>query len=230
MELPIMACCPSGQPPGGGAKDSHMSSRVILAFAACFTLLPAVARPAEQTRFQVVPQAGMRLGGSFRDATNGAGRELADAASLGVGLEWRVADENRWWQLWYSRQGTEVSTPDGGVDVDVEYLLVGGTAPIDDEGKFHSYVSGGLGAARLSPAAAGLGDATRFAASLGVGLTMPVSPRLAFRIEARGYLILLEADTSIFCRSDQTGGACQIVASGPTLFQAEITAGVAFGF
>jgi hypothetical protein len=204
--------------------------RPIFALALCLMMLGPAVQAAELTRFQVVPQAGFRLGGKFVDAETDAGLDLADAGSFGVGLEWRVGNENRWWQLWYSRQGSEVKTQDGSVDVDVEYLHVGGTAPIDDEGKVHSYVAAGIGATRLLPTGAGLDDATKFSGSLGIGFSMPLSPRVAFRVEARGYLTLVDSDTSIFCRSDFGEGACRIVTSGSSLFQVEITAGIAFGF
>lgn len=204
--------------------------RPIFALALCLMMLGPAVQAAELTRFQVVPQAGFRLGGKFVDAETDAGLDLADAGSFGVGLEWRVGNENRWWQLWYSRQGTDVRTADGAFDLNVEYLHIGGTAPISDEGRVHSYVSGGIGATRFSPAGAGLQDATKFSASLGIGLSMPLSERVALRVEARGYVTAMEADTAIFCRSDSSGGACEIIASGKTLFQGELTVGVAFGF
>jgi len=196
----------------------------------CGLLLAPMAQSAEQTVFQIVPQAGIRMGGSFEDIDTGASRQIGDAASFGLALEWRVGDENRWWQLWYSRQATDVDTPEGPFDVNVEYLHVGGTAPINDEGRVQSYISGGIGATRFSPSGAGLQDATKFSASLGLGLNMPVSQRVAFRVEARGYVTVMQADTAIFCRSDSSGGACGIVAHGKTLLQAELTAAVAFGF
>lgn len=207
-----------------------MRKYILALLTVCTFLLAPVVQSAEQTVFQVVPQAGIRLGGNFEDAETGASRQLGDAASFGVALEWRVGDENRWWQVWYSRQGSEVKTPDGPFDVDVEFLHVGGTAPINDEGRVQSYVSGGLGATRFSPSGAGLQDATKFSASLGIGLNMPISKRVAFRVEARGYLTMMDSDTAIFCRSDFGDGACAIVASGSTLFQAELNAGIAFGF
>jgi hypothetical protein len=136
--------------------------RPIFALALCLMMLGPAVQAAELTRFQVVPQAGFRLGGKFVDAETDAGLDLADAGSFGVGLEWRVGNENRWWQLWYSRQGSEVKTQDGSVDVDVEYLHVGGTAPIDDEGKVHSYVAAGIGATRIPRRGAWLPDTGRF--------------------------------------------------------------------
>lgn len=193
-------------------------------------LLAAPALAAEPTVFQVVPSAGFRLGGGFEDAETGADRDLEEAASVGVALEWQIGNENRWWQLWYSQQGSEVKVPDGSVDVDVEYLHVGGTTPIDDSGRVQSYLSGGVGATRLSPSGAGLDDAVDFSMSLGVGLSMPLSERIALRVEGRGYLTLLDTDTAIFCESNFGEGACRFVTSGSTLFQFELTVGVAFGF
>ena len=198
-----------------------------------FVMLVLAAPPgqaAEPTRFQLVPQAGFRAGGSFEDAETGAGRDLEGTPGFGVAMELRVRDENRWWQLWYSRQGSKVKAPDGNVDVDVEYLHIGGTTPISDEGPLKSYLAAGIGATRFSPTGQGLKDATKFSGSLAVGLTTPLSERVALRVEARGYVTLVDSQTSIFCSSDATGGACRFITTGSTVLQAELTIGIAFGF
>ena len=213
----------------GTFQESLMFHRFALPLTVSLLLLSPLAGAAEQTVFQVAPFGGFRAGGSFEDAVTGDNRDIEEASSFGVALELRDGRENRWWQLWYSRQGTEVRSPDGVLDLDVEYLHLGGTAPISDEGRVHSYVAGGLGATRLSPGG-GLDDAIKFSGSLGVGLSVPVSERIAFRLEARGYLTLVESDNSIFCSSINGEGACRIIASGSTLFQAELTAAIAFGF
>jgi hypothetical protein len=207
-----------------------MSHRHAAWLTTCLVLLASTPATADQTTVQVVPFAGFRAGGSLEDSETGDSRDIEEAGNFGVALELRYGRENRWWQLWYSRQGTEIRTPDGALDLDVEYLHLGGTAPINDEGRVHSFVSGGIGATRLTPGGAGLDDTVAFSGSLGLGLSIPVSERVAFRIEARGYLTLVDSDTSIFCRSNFGEGACLIVASGSTLLQAEVTAGVAFGF
>lgn len=193
-------------------------------------LLAPAAQADEQTLFQIVPQVGYRVGGSLEDADTGEGRDFADAASFGVALELRDGDEERWWQLWYSQQGSQVETPDGTLDVNVQYLHLGGTAPISDRGRVQTYVSGGLGATRFSPSGAGFKSNTRFSGSLGLGLKVPFSERAALRVEARGYLTMVDSDTSFFCRVDFGEGTCAIVASGSSLFQAELVAGIAFGF
>ncbi len=181
--------------------------------------------------FQAVPHAGGRTGGSLEDADTGADRDLDSSASFALALELRHDEgDGRYWQLWYSRQPSGIGLPGGRLDVDVEYLHVGGTVPIDESGRVHSYLAAGVGATRFTPGGIGLRERTRFSGSLGLGVAIPLSPRVALRIEARGYLTAMDTDTSIFCRSDDGQGSCLIVASGSTLFQAELLAGIAFGF
>jgi len=205
-----------------------MSRLAITVLMASFLLSP-LAQAAERTTFQVAPFGGLRMGGSLEDAETGESRDIEEAASFGVALELRYGQEDRWWQLWYSRQGSEIRSPDSTLDLDVEYLHFGGTVPIDDEGRVQSYLSAGIGATRLTPGS-GLDDSMEFSGSLGLGLSVPLSERVALRFEARGYLTVVDADSSIFCSSINGEGACRIVASGSTLFQAELLAAIAFGF
>jgi len=205
-----------------------MSRLAITVLMASFLLSP-LAGASEQTTFQVAPFGGFRMGGSLEDAETGESRDIEEAASFGVALELRYGREDRWWQLWYARQGSEIRSPEGSLDLDVEYLHLGGTVPINDEGRVQSYLSAGIGATRLTPGS-GLDDSVDFSGSLGIGLSVPLSERVALRFEARGYLTVVDADSSIFCSSINGEGACRIVASGSTLFQAEVLAAVAFGF
>lgn len=191
--------------------------------------LLSAAAAAEAPVFRIVPHAGGRAGGGFEDAESGADRDLEEAVSLAVALELRHGPDT-WWQLWYSRQTSEIVEPDSRLEVDVEYLHLGGTAPIAEGERVNSFVSGGLGATRFSPGASGYDDDTRFSLSLGLGLELPLAERLALRLEARGYLTLTDADSAIFCRSGSDADLCRIFASGSSLVQFELLAGLAFGF
>lgn len=205
--------------------------RVLAAWSTlCLALLAPITHAADPTIIQVVPFGGFRVGGDLEDRSTGASRDIEESASFGLALELRVDQDNRWVQLWYSRQDSQVRSPGAALDLDVEYLHIGGTAPINDAGRVRSYVSGGIGATRLVPGGAGLEDAVEFSGSIGLGVSIPMSDRFAFRLEARGYLTLVDPETSIFCASGASGGACLIQASGSTLFQAEITAGFALAF
>jgi hypothetical protein len=192
-------------------------------------LAPTIAL-ADPTLIQVVPFGGFRAGGDLQERSTGARRDIEESGTLGIALELRVDREDRWVQLWYSRQDSQVRSPGAALDLDVEYLHIGGTAPIREAGRVRSYVAGGLGVTRLAPRDAGLEDAVEFSGSVGLGVSIPVSERLAFRLEARAYLTLVDPETSIFCASGASGGSCLIQASGSTLFQAEISAGIAFAF
>ena len=44
-------------------------------------------------------------------------------------------------------------------------------------------------------------DDTRFSFSLGAGLKVPVTPRFGIRLEARGFLTLVDSDSAMFCAS-----------------------------
>jgi hypothetical protein len=195
-------------------------------------LLAAPAVPADELPLvQVAAHAGYRVGGSLEDADTGDSHDLDDGASFALALELRYGKgDDRYLQLWYSRQGSSVDDNGSSRDVDVEYLHLGGMVPFGDNEKAKGYLALGLGATRFSPSGTGATDVTKFSGSLGVGVAMPVSEHTAFRLEARGYLTVVDSDTSIFCRSDNGTGFCRIIASGSTIFQAELLAGFVVSF
>jgi hypothetical protein len=201
-----------------------------LLFIAALLATPAAVAD-EAPLLQVAAHAGYRLGGSLEDTDTGDSADLDDSASFALALEMRYGKgDDRYLQLWYSRQGSRVNDGLLDHDVDVEYLHFGGTVPFGDNDKARAYLALGVGATRFSPSGNGARDVTKFSGSLALGVEMPVSGRVAFRLEARGYLTAVDSDTSIFCRSDNGTGFCRIVASGSTIFQGEVLAGVAVSF
>jgi hypothetical protein len=196
------------------------------------TLLAAPAALCDELPLvQAAVHAGYRAGGNLEDATTGGSRDLDDGASFALALELRYGKgDDRFVQLWYSRQPSGVDDGSAQLDVTVEYLHLGGTVPIGDNDRFRGYLAAGIGATRFAPSGAAASDLTRFSGSLGFGIAVPVSRRAAFRFEARGYVTLVDSDTSIFCRSDDGSGFCRIVASGSTIVQGELLAGFAVGF
>lgn len=199
---------------------------VLSVLSLCLLSFAAVA---DESVFRIAPHVGGRAGGSFDEADTGADRDLEEAASFALALELRHGP-GTWWQLWYSRQGSEIVRPTGKLDVDVEVLHIGGTAPISDGERINTFVSGGIGATRFSPGSSGYDDETRFSFSLGAGLEMPLSERVALRLEARGYMTIMDSDTAIFCRTGGEDDFCRIVASGSSLLQFELLAGLSFAF
>jgi len=195
-------------------------------------LLAAPALCADELPFvQVAAHAGYRAGGSLEDSTTGADRDFDEGESFAAALEFRYRKgDRRYYQLWYSRQASAVDDGLLTFDVDIEYLHLGGTIPIGEHERAQPYFAAGLGATRFSSSEPGASDRTRFSGSAAFGIEVPLAERAALRLEARGYLTAVDSDSAIFCRSDNGSGFCRIVASGSTIFQAEVLAGIAFRF
>jgi len=206
-----------------------MVTRLLL-LAASLAAAP-VALADQLPRVQVALHGGYRGGGGLEDAATGDDRDLADSESVALALELRFRDgDDRFYQLWYSRQGSSVDDGVARRDVDVEYLHLGGTVPIGSRERVQPYFAAGLGATRFSASGAEARDRTRLSGSLGIGVAIPLAAHAALRLEARGYLTAMDTDTAIFCRSDDGSAFCRITASGSTLFQAEALAGFALRF
>jgi opacity protein-like surface antigen len=204
--------------------------RTLLIAAIClFAATPAQAT--EPPLFQAGLHGGYRVGGSLEDQATEVDRDLDDGSAFAVALELRYGKgDDRFYQLWYSRQSTDVDDGIETHDADVEYLHVGGTLPFGGWERAQPYFAAGLGATRFSASGADTDDRTNFSGSAALGLEIPIGSRAAVRLEARGYLTLVDTDSAFFCRSDGGSGVCAIVASGSTFFQAEGLAGILVRF
>lgn len=205
----------------------------FIALAAALAAAPAAAaeQAARPARFQAALHAGYRDGGNLEDTATSDDRDLDAAGSLALALEMRYAPgDDRWFQLWYARQDTDVDDGDETHDVDVEYLHLGGTVPFGDFGRAQPYFAAGIGATRLSSPGADVDERHYFSGSLALGLDVPLATHASLRMEARGYVSAVDSDTALFCRSDGQGGLCRIRASGSTLVQLEALVGVAIRF
>jgi opacity protein-like surface antigen len=181
--------------------------------------------------FQAALHGGYRMGGSLEDVDTGEDADFEEGGSFALALELRFdKGDDRYYQLWYSRQGTEVNDGVDSHDVDIEYLHIGGTLPFGGYEHAQPYFAAGLGATRYSSSAPGADDRTHFSGSMAFGLQVPLAKNVAIRLEARGYLTAVDTSSALFCSSDTAGGVCRIVASGSTIFQAEALAGIAVRF
>jgi len=202
---------------------------LLIGSALLLAALPA--RAEESSPFQAALHAGYRAGGSLEDDTTGEDRDLDEGAGFAIALELRYEPgDDRFYQLWYSRQESAVEDALAKYDVEIEYLHLGGTIPIGDHERAQPYFAAGLGGTRFSSSEPGAKDKTRFSGSIAFGVAVPLAEHAAFRFEARGYLTAVDTDSAIFCRSDNGTGFCRIVASGSAIVQAEVLAGVAIRF
>jgi opacity protein-like surface antigen len=191
----------------------------------------------EPLLFEIAGFGSLAVGGQFSMQGGGAGNtgtgdrvSLADHGAFALAADLR-ADEGTQYELFYSREATDLngtlSVPH--TDVTVEYLHVGGTVLLNDEVNIKPYIVGGLGVTRLSPGEQGSTD-TRFSASLGLGLRWPVTSHFFVRLEGRAFVTLVNDNTAVFCRSDQSGLLCRIHGNGQTFVQGQFLAGAVFAF
>jgi len=184
----------------------------------------------EPLQFEVTPFIGYRVGGNFQLIDNGQTVHVADHGSLALAFDVSGADWTQY-ELFYDRQSTALTgdslVPAG---VKVEYLHIGGLVALDENLRLRPYLAGGLGVTRLTPASALASDATRFSASLALGLRVPVSQHFSLRFEGRGFLTPINTDSAVFCRSDESGALCEVRARGSLLFQFGVLAGAAYTF
>jgi opacity protein-like surface antigen len=170
--------------------------------------------------------AGYRDGGRFEDPRTGARSNLDGDASVGLVLGYEFERGNAW-ELLYTRQQTALPAAD--VDVDIAYLHLGGRLEFAGHA-FVPYLSGGVGATRISARGTNTGSELRPSLSVTGGLEWPLAARLALRLEARGYLTMGAGDQGLLCMSATDDAFCQLAWSGDVLGQIEVMGGMTFRF
>jgi Outer membrane protein beta-barrel domain len=181
----------------------------------------AQSAPAAKNESSITLYGGGRFGGSVTDSTTNSNIDLKNGSSFGLAVDIGL-DRSRQIELFYSQQDTAL-TNDG---LTLDNYHIGGTAFIEEVGR-GPYVMGGIGATTATPKATGLNSATFFSGNLGIGWTVPIGAHVGFRFEARGYGVLLNNNSALFC-----GGAagCRVAIKGNGLFYGEALAGLSIRF
>lgn len=189
---------------------------------------PAMAQDEDYAQFEITPFYGYMAGGEFEDPSTNTDRSLDESNNFGVIFNAAV-DEWRHYELLYSMQSTEI---DGTlpIDLDVQYLQIGGTVSNPDAERVIPYFGITVGAARFSPDQAGLDDETKLAFTVGTGVKIPLTDHVGLRFDARAFVALLDTDGNIFCVSDNGVGTCAIRTKSDTLLQYHAALGVTFAF
>jgi opacity protein-like surface antigen len=182
---------------------------------------------------EITPILGYRGGGEFVDEATNAKHTVVSSDMYGLIASWPY-ERGKTYELYYSHQSSDLnsinlstsSADTVNIPLTIDYLHIGGTAPISrDGGDLKTFVSGGLGFTYMSPDFTGLESDLRASFSLGIGLKYPLANNIAFRLETRGLGTLFNSNSSIFC-----SGGCTLRVNGSVFFQAEIFAGIAIGF
>lgn len=174
-------------------------------------------------RFEVTPVLGYRSGGDFDALTGPDNPNVRPGAAYGAIFGWLLGDGQRI-ELLYTFQPSEIE--EIGVDLNVEHLHIGASATFNETESLLPFIAAGLGASRLAPDSGS--SETRISGSLAIGVDAPLARNFALRIEARGYLVSMDGDATIFCSGEP--GSCLVRAAGDTLFQYELLTGVTIRF
>lgn len=204
-----------------------MRPKLILAAALAVAPVAAAAEGA------VTVYGGYRSGGGFADATTGQSIDLKDSGTVAASVDIPI-DPSRQVQVFVSHQSSrfEAGVAPGssvpglsGQSVSVTHFHLGGTNFFDGQIGRGPYVVGGLGATLFSPGTSGYSSEWRPSISIGIGYQWPLGDRLALRVEARGYVVLVNSEGGLFC-----SGGCVITVKGDTFTQGEAQVGLSLRF
>ncbi len=175
--------------------------------------------------------AGYRWGGTVF-ADNGfvfnEDLQVESSPSFGADIAIPIGRSGLKLTLMASHQASELGTggglfePDNEIaDFDVTYFHGGVQIPFAQSRNAIPYALVSAGVANLDPQIPGLSDETRFSASAGIGVKVPLSRALSLRLEGRGFYTALEDNTDCaFCDYliDQN------------FYQGEVNAGLSISF
>lgn len=215
----------------GASAKLRSVGRCIVVMAGCIAACSAGA--AEQRRqvnnFEITPFVGYMGGGKFEDPADNSDRDVKEDTTFGLFADMVADVPERHYELLYAKQSSSVkgATP---IDMDIQYLQIGGTVSYTDSMRVIPYFGATIGAARFSPDANGLGDETKLAFSLGGGLKFPITDHVGLRFDARAFLSLLDSDSELFCASGAAGAGCAITARSNTFIQYAAGLGIVASF
>ena len=207
------------------AQNKKVFNRILLASLLSFS--------ANSYSVEIAPLLGYRGGGDFIDYTTDQKHTITSSDIYGVLLSFPY-EYGKTLEVYYSHQSSDLRsinitlpspTNNADIPLSIDYLHIGGTAPISSESDLKTFISGGLGFTYLSPDFTGLESDLRPSLSIGIGLKYPLSRNVAFRLETRGLATMFNNNSSIFC-----SGGCTIKVDGNLFLQGEVFAGLAFRF
>src|SRR5882724_3339052 len=173
---------------------------------------------------------GDRFGGSVTDSTTNRTINLENDSSFALAVDIAL-DRNTQLELFYSQQKTALtsgafSSQAKNIGLTLHNYQIGGTNFFEEVGR-GPYIMGGIGGTTAKPDQSGLNSETFFSGNLGVGWMVPLGAHVGLRFEARGYGIVLNNHSTLFCGG--TAG-CTVAIKGTGLFQGEVLAGLAIRF
>ena len=177
--------------------------------------------------YMITPFIGGRTSSSLEEESTGNTVDLKETRSYGLILSLKQ-DHYKYYDFLFSRQNTELETtsvPAGTTALRFDYYHIGGTVFYEHE-KLNPFITGGLGATRITPAHDAFSSDTRFSLSVGGGLKFPLTPLIGLRLEVRGYGTVIDGSGSILCAD----GGCVAKFTSSLFTQVEASAGLSIAF
>jgi len=185
--------------------------------------------------FDITPFGGYTYGGTlyadqsilFRNDVS-----IAGAGNFGVDFGIPISNTGMKVELMVNRQNTNFTTnsntlfsPGGNLgNFAVTYFHGGLLLPFAQTRTTTPYVIVSAGVTNLKPDRPGVSADNRFSASAGVGVKVPISRNVNFRIEERGYFTSLSNNSGNSCSS------CAFYNYNHDLYQGETNVGIGFSF
>jgi opacity protein-like surface antigen len=187
----------------------------------------------EIPRFSLTPFGGYTFGGEFEDEEGSLSVEVDDAAHFGLIFNIRES-ANTQWEIFYARQESEADTSEVSatqpvVDIDVQYLHIGGTY-VADGNLARPFLAAGIGGTRFDPGPLTFDTENFFSFSIGAGWQVQPTDRLGLRLEGRLLGTFLRSDTALFCETGPDENICAIVANSDLYWQFQTSLGAVFAF
>ncbi len=182
---------------------------------------------------EITPILGFIGGGEFVDVETEQKHTLNSSEVYGLIIGFPYG-QGKDLEIYYSHQSSTLNsvsltlptpTTNVNIPITIDYLHIGGTAPISEGDSYKTFVSGGFGFTYLSPDYTGFQSDLRASFSIGVGVKLPMTKNIALRFETRGLGTLFNSNSTLFC-----SGGCQLSVNGSLFFQAEVFAGLAVKF
>jgi len=218
---------------------NHATSIFPGPFAAAAILLLATAAQGQELganeipRFSLTPFGGYAFGGEFEDEDGSLVVEVDDAAHFGLIFNIRES-QNTQWEIFYARQETEADTSEVSatqpvVDIDVQYLHLGGTYVADGD-RTRPFLAAGIGGTRFDPGPLTFDSENFFSFGIGAGWQLQPTDRLGLRLEGRLLGTFLRSDSALFCETGVDENVCAIAADSDMYWQFQTSLGVVFRF
>lgn len=162
-----------------------------------------------EDKFEITPFVGYAWGGTiYADQTNLFNQDVDVASSADFGASFAIPlREGFKIELLADRQNTHLETGGGALfepnntvaNFDITYYHAGLQIPFGVSRNVKPFVIVSAGVANLDPRINGVASSTRFSASAGIGVKVPINPQAGFRADIRGFYTSLGNDTA--CRS-----------------------------